>query len=148
MTRTDAVLLIGSGSGADALAVDGRPMFHGRLVPEPGALAALKGRAVLAFAGIGDPQKFFDTLTQAGVRVAERRAFDDHHRFTGEEAAQLMTRAEHGELTLLTTEKDHARMRGDPGLAALARRAQVLPVTLVVDEADALRKLVLEKLRH
>jgi tetraacyldisaccharide 4'-kinase len=55
-------------------------------------------------------------------------------------------RAEHAGLTLLTTEKDHARMAGDPALAALAERAQVLPVTLVVDEADALRALVLKKI--
>jgi tetraacyldisaccharide 4'-kinase len=56
--------------------------------------------------------------------------------------------AEHEGLTLLTTEKDHARMMGDPVLAALAVRAQVLPVTLVVDEADALRALVLKKIRR
>jgi tetraacyldisaccharide-1-P 4'-kinase len=54
--------------------------------------------------------------------------------------------AEHEGLTLLTTEKDHTRMMGDPALAALAERAQVLPVTLVVDEADALRRLVLAKI--
>jgi tetraacyldisaccharide 4'-kinase len=56
--------------------------------------------------------------------------------------------AEHDGLTLLTTEKDRARMAGDPALAALAERAQVLPVTLVVDEAEELRKLVLQKLRR
>ncbi len=56
--------------------------------------------------------------------------------------------AEHDGLALLTTEKDHARMAGEPALAALAARAQVLPVTLVVDEADELRALVLAKLRR
>jgi hypothetical protein len=39
-------------------------------------------------------------------------------------------------------------MMGDPVLAALAVRAQVLPVTLVVDDADALRALVLKKIRR
>ena len=56
--------------------------------------------------------------------------------------------AEHDGLTLLTTEKDHARMAGDPVLTALAVKSRVLPVTLVVDEADELRKLVLGKLRR
>jgi hypothetical protein len=38
-------------------------------------------------------------------------------------------------------------MSGDPVLTALATRAHVLPVTLKVDEADELRRLVLAKLR-
>jgi tetraacyldisaccharide 4'-kinase len=56
--------------------------------------------------------------------------------------------AEHGGLALLTTEKDRARMVGEPALAALAEKSHVLPVTMVVAEADALRKLVLSKLRR
>jgi tetraacyldisaccharide 4'-kinase len=57
--------------------------------------------------------------------------------------------AEHDGLALLTTEKDRARMAGEPLLAALAAKAQVLPVTLVMSEADALRALVLASIsRH
>ena len=149
LARTDALLVIGDGKNVQGplAAAGSRPVFHGRLVPDPAALAALKSRTVFAFAGIGDPEKFFDTLTQAGIAVTQRKAFADHHCFTGEEAAELEMQAEHEGLTLLSTEKDHARMMGDPVLAALAARTQVLPVTLVVDEADALRALVLGKIR-
>ena len=149
LARTDALLVIGDGKNVQGplAAAGSRPVFHGRLVPDPAALAALKSRNVFAFAGIGDPEKFFDTLTQAGIAVTQRKAFADHHCFTGEEAAELEMQAEHEGLTLLSTEKDHARMMGDPVLAALAARTQVLPVTLVVDEADALRALVLGKIR-
>ena len=55
---------------------------------------------------------------------------------------------EHDSLTLLTTEKDHARMSGDPALSALYARAQVLPVTMTVEESDELRKLVMAALRR
>ena len=51
--------------------------------------------------------------------------------------------AEHDGLALLTTAKDRARMAGEPALAALAAKTHVLPVTLVVEEAEELRKLVL-----
>jgi tetraacyldisaccharide 4'-kinase len=148
MARCDALLIIGDAQEtANVVAAAGqRPVFHGRLAPDEAALTALKGRNVFAFAGIGDPEKFFATLTQVGIAVTQRRAFADHHRFSGEEAAALTMQAEHEGLTLLTTEKDHARMMGDPALAALAERAQVLPVALVVDEADALRRLVLGKI--
>jgi tetraacyldisaccharide 4'-kinase len=149
LAHTDALLVIGDGSNAKSvIALAGsRPVFRGRLVPDPAAVMALKSRKVLAFAGIGDPEKFFDTLTQAGIAVTQRKAYADHHCFTGEEAAELEMQAEHDGLTLLTTEKDHARMTGDPVLAALAARSQVLPVTLVVEEAKKLRAQVLGKIR-
>ena len=150
MARTDALLVIGDNlnTGSVTAAAGGRPVFHGRLAPDTAALTALKSRNVFAFAGIGDPDKFFDTLTQAGIAVTQRKTFADHHRFTGEEAAELEMQAAHEGLTLVTTEKDHARMSGDPALAALAERAQILPVTLVVDEAEALKRLILNKLRR
>jgi tetraacyldisaccharide 4'-kinase len=146
---TDALLMIGDGEGTrDIAPAPGLPIFHGRLLADAAAVAELKARKVLAFAGIGDPDKFFGTVTQAGIALAARQPFPDHHRFTGEEAAALIMRAEHDALALLTTEKDRARMVGEPLLAALAEKTHVLPVTLVVDEADELRALMLAKLRR
>ncbi len=149
LARTDALLIVGKAQNAGDVvaAAGGLPIFHGRLVPDAATVAALKARKVLAFAGIGDPEKFFATIAEAGIAVAQRQAFGDHHRYTAEEAAGLAMHAEHDGLALLTTEKDHARMAGEPMLAALAAKAHVLPVTLAVDEADELRALVLAKLR-
>jgi tetraacyldisaccharide 4'-kinase len=152
LKRTDALLVVGDGDGAaDVVAAaraHGLPVLHGRLKPDAAAGAELKGRRVLAFAGIGDPEKFFASAAEAGIDVAERRPLPDHHRFSGEEAAKLIMDAEHGGLALLTTEKDRARMAGDPLTEALAARVHVLPVTLVVDEMDDLRKLVTAALRR
>ena len=150
LARTDALLVVGEATGAgDAVAAArGLPIFHGHLQPDPAAIAELKARQVFAFAGIGDPEKFFATATEAGIAVAQRQAFPDHHRFSAEEAAELIMRAEHDGLALLTTEKDRARMAGEPLLAALAAKAHVLPVTLAVIEAEELRALVLAKLRR
>ncbi len=150
LARSDALLVVGDGAGARDVIAAARnlPVLHGRLVPDPAAVAALKARKVFAFAGIGDPDKFFATVTAAGIAIAQRRAFADHHRYTAEQAAWLIMQAEHDGLALLTTAKDRARMAGEPALAALAAKAHVLPVTLVVEEADELRKLVLAKLRR
>jgi tetraacyldisaccharide 4'-kinase len=146
LASSDALLVIGDGeAGRDIGAKAALPLFHGRLVADA---AALKARRVLAFAGIGDPDKFFATAEAAGIAVARRQAFPDHHCFSAEEAAELIMRAEHDGLALLTTEKDRARMAGEPLLVALAARVHVLPVALAVDEADALRKLVLGKIRR
>ncbi len=145
-TRSDALLVIGEASGAAnviaAAKARGKPVLHARLVPDPATVTALTGKRVLAFAGIGDPEKFFATVAAAGIAAARRAAFPDHHRFTAEEAASLVMQAEHDGLELLTTEKDHARMSGDAGLAALAERAHVLPVTLAFDKPDELKALL------
>src|SRR5450631_1362814 len=148
LARTDALLIVGEGPGATSAVATGLPVFHAHLQPDSRSIAELKARQVLAFAGIGDPDKFFATATEAGIAIAQRRAFPDHHRFTAEEAADLIMQAEHGGFSLLTTEKDRARMAGEPLLAALAAKAHVLPVTLVVKEADDLRRSVLAKLRR
>jgi tetraacyldisaccharide 4'-kinase len=144
--RCDALLVVGEASGAaDVIAAanaKGKPVLRTHFVPDENAVTALAGKPVLAFAGIGDPDKFFATVASAGITAAKRVAFPDHHRFDAEEAASLVMRAEHDGLTLLTTEKDHARMTGDPAAAALCERAHVLPVTLRFDEEDKLRALL------
>ena len=58
------------------------PVWHARLVANLAAVADLKGRRVFAFAGIGNAEKFFATARDAGLDVAQCRAFPDHHRFT------------------------------------------------------------------
>jgi len=146
LERAQTLLVIGPAAGATDIIARTRalPTFHGRLVPDPAALAVLKDKKVLAFAGIGDPEKFFATLTEAGITVAARHAFSDHHRYSPAEAGELLTRAQRGGLLLVTTEKDVTRLAGEDELTELAAQVRALPVTLVVDEAAALRDLVLK----
>ena len=84
----------------------------------------------------------------AGLALARCQAFPDHHRFTAEESAALITQAEHEGLALLTTEKDRARMTGDPRNEALAARVHVLPVRMEIREAEALRAAVLKAVQR
>jgi len=147
LRHAHAVLLIGSGSAGDAVAdaarAHGLSVFHGRLEPDAQALAALKGRGVLAFAGIGDPEKFFATLSDAGIDVRARVPFPDHHRFLRSEALDLIGRAEREGLVPVTTEKDLVRLAGQDDLKALATIARPLPVKLAIAEVDAFRDFVL-----
>jgi tetraacyldisaccharide 4'-kinase len=145
LARASALLVIGDGTGADAVlkAESGLQVVHGRLEPDALEVAALRPRKVLAFAGIGDPDKFFRTLTEAGIDARVREAFADHHRYSSAEAADLIARAQRDGLTLVTTEKDLARLQGEAALHALAEQASALPVRLVVSEAEAFRRFVL-----
>jgi tetraacyldisaccharide 4'-kinase len=147
MAHAQALVVVGPHIGAEAVAQCARrhavAIFHGRLAPDRHTLAAVDGHKVLAFAGIGDPAKFFATLAQEGIAIVERVSFPDHHRYTAAEAQALIARADAANLILLTTEKDLARIAGNPVLAALAARAIALPVRLVIEEAQAFRDMIL-----
>jgi tetraacyldisaccharide 4'-kinase len=149
LRHVHAVLLIGSGTGGEPVAAAARahglPVFHGRLAPDQAALDTLKGRPVLAFAGIGDPEKFYATLREAGIDVCAQRSFPDHHRFRSFEAIDLIARAERDGLIPVTTEKDQVRLAGQDDLTALAGIARVLPVKLAVAEDGAFRDFVLAR---
>jgi len=146
--RADALVVVGSSSGAAPVVAKaqarGLPVFRARIVPDADASAALARTPVLAFAGIGDPEKLFASLAAAGVTVAATRSFPDHHRYTGAEARALCEAADQAGLTLVTTEKDLARIQGEDELAGLAARARALPVTLALDDPASFMEL----LRH
>ena len=146
IARAHALVIVGPPELAAPLAEDARrhnaAVFHARLEPDRSAIAALGGRKVLAFAGIADPEKFFATLAEAGIAVAERASFGDHHRYTTAEAQTLIKRAEAADLDLLTTEKDLARLSREAAVAELAARTRALPVHLVVEEQDAFREMI------
>ncbi len=152
LARAQAIVVVGSPNGAAAVLDRARqrgiPIFHGRFEPDRSVVAAIGKRKVLAFAGIGDPEKFFATLTEAGIAVAERAGFPDHHRYTAAQAQDLLARAQTGNLMLITTEKDLMRLSGEPPLAALAARSNALPVRLAIEEADAFRELILAALKR
>jgi tetraacyldisaccharide 4'-kinase len=109
-------------------------------------VAALSGKPVLAFAGIGDPARFFRTLRASGIDVRRERVFADHHPFDRAEIEALVAEAARDRLTLVTTEKDLVRLRMPAELASLAPRMVPFPVTLAFDDTAALRSLLADRL--
>ncbi len=143
--RIDALVLLGEGNRGDAVAAEasvlGKPVLRARLVPDPGVAAGLKGRRVLAFAGIGRPDKFFATLEALGAEVVAREGFADHHPFTAHELEAMTARAARDGLVAVTTEKDAVRIAA---LRAprLLERVVALPVRAVFAEEAALRAVL------
>ena len=86
----------------------------------------LAGKRVHAFAGIGRPDKFFDTLNSLGCEVQHTTAFADHHAFSGDEISRLVAAAQSDKALLITTEKDYVRLDRKWSENILA-----LPVSLV-----------------
>ena len=145
LARTDALVVVGNGTAAEVvatqIAAQGKPVLRARLQPDAAQVESLRGKRVLAFAGIGDPPRFFATLEACGIEVARRRAFADHHPFTPSEIEGLVAEATRDGLTLVTTEKDLARLRPKwaPNIVPFA-------VTLEFDDAALLRKFIAARL--
>jgi tetraacyldisaccharide 4'-kinase len=151
LAQTSAGLVIGEGEAGERAAAilkdAGKPVFHGRLAPDANAALRVLGMKVVAFAGIGRPQKFFDSLEACGARLVARHAFPDHHAYCAAEIAALQRQASALDALLVTTEKDMVKIAAFlPSLWQNLPQPEPLPVTLVVEEAEALQKLLAEAL--
>jgi tetraacyldisaccharide 4'-kinase len=131
----------------------GIAILRTRLVSERGAVEALRGQTVVAFAGIGRPEKFFASLRSLGALVVAEHGFGDHHPFQARELAALAAEARARDAILVTTEKDMARVRDvlaatraehsageSASIFGLTLRA--LPVCMQIEDATALDKLI------
>jgi tetraacyldisaccharide 4'-kinase len=150
IARTDALIVIGAGDAAGnvtaLVAKHGAAILYARLAPDQVSVGKLRGQRVLAFAGIGDPARFFATLRASGVDVAQERIFADHHPFTPDEIERLISDAAAQSLTLVTTEKDMARIRSDGHLQAHATGIAAFAVTLEFGDVALLQDFVAARL--
>ena len=150
MARTDALVIVGDGTAADPVAARmaalDKPVLRAHLKPDPATVAALRGHRVLAFAGIGDPGRFFATLRASGIDVITHRGFADHHALSAREVESLIAEAGRDALTLVTTEKDMARLQIGGEVPAWAKPVVPFAVTLDFDNPARLRKFVADRL--
>lgn len=146
--RIDAVLVIGPGEPGERIAAEARsrrlPVLRAGLVPARDA--ALAGHRILAFAGIGRPEKFFATCRTLGLDVAAERSFPDHHPYRADEVKALLDEADRSGLLPLTTEKDAVRLatlgEAEPRLS----RVRTLPVEVAFEDEEAVAALLRERL--
>lgn len=150
MPHAHALVVVDEGMQAEPVRAAARartlPVFGARLEPRNGAM--VEGLSVLAFSGIGRPQKFVESLIRVGATVAEQRFFGDHHAFRETEARQLLGTAKARGLKLVTTSKDHVRLGGAQGSALneLATNSLVLEVEMRIAEPTDLVALLLDRI--
>ena len=66
---------------------------------------------ILAFAGIGNPENFFDLLKENNINVEKKISFPDHYNYSKKELDKLLKISKENNLKLLTTEKDFFRIK-------------------------------------
>lgn len=136
LSRADAAVVIGEDRTGTLSRIGNRvPTFGARIVPTPAPEIA--GQRVFAFAGIGRPAKFFESLAEIGCTLTGVRSFPDHHFYTPDEIMQLCDAAQAAESVPVTTEKDLVRF---PAEAQDMVRA--LDIALEWAETDAIDTLI------
>ena len=73
-------------------------------------ISEFKNKKVIAFAGIANPENFFDLLKDNKIDIGEEIKFPDHHEYSEETLENLINKAKENNNILLTTEKDYFRI--------------------------------------
>ena len=135
--RATAIVQLGDDEvGLDRLLPPSLMRLHARLRAGPDA-PDLRDRRVVAFAGIGRPQKFFCSLAEAGAVLLARHAFPDHHRYRRREVEALLAEAAASDAFCVTTAKDRVRLPPD-----LRSAITILPVSVSWRDPAALARVL------
>jgi tetraacyldisaccharide 4'-kinase len=134
--RVQAAVLIGEDeTGALSHLPAALPVLRARLMPA--SMAELRGRKIVAFAGIGRPDKFFASVRALGGDLVATHAFPDHHVYRASDSARLLGEAAAQGAQLVTTTKDYVKLPD-----TLQAASAVITVRLHWDDEAALERLL------
>ena len=147
IARASALIVIGDEERVaklvEAFAAQAKPVLKARMVPRQDR-RWLSVLPVIGFAGIARPSKFFATLRNEGARLIDSRAYPDHYRYSERQARSLLKEAKNYNAMLVTTEKDHVRLDGEPdsAVAELKHRSRPFPIRIEFADKEAVTALL------
>lgn len=104
-----------------------KPLFNAKTFSKP--ISKFKGKKVIAFAGIGKPDKFFNSLKSEGVKLEKTFNFPDHYQYKKSDFIGLIEKA--GGLPIFTTMKDFVKIP-----AELKKYFNVLDIDLDIQNSE------------
>ena len=137
LKRADAAIIIGEDKCGLHNLLGDMPIFEGKMSPLP----LNTDKNVIAFAGIGRPEKFYNSLREIGANVVQTFDFPDHHYYTTKELENLIALAKKSGADLVTTAKDFVKIPG-----GLKPYFKVLEIEIKWKDENALREFVKKKI--
>ena len=128
LPRVQGVICIGNAFHSDL------PVIEASITPSDSIDAQ---QPYIAFAGLGRPEKFKQTLEENGMNIVGWYAFPDHHPYTDQEIETLKKEAQEKDAKLITTEKDFVKINSD-----LRNNIDVLKIELSISNDDTLTNLI------
>ena len=107
LKRAQAVIIIGEDKHNLTKEFKHLPIFQGTIAPKPINITNPKA---IAFAGIGRPDKFYQSMRETGFDLIDTIDFPDHHQYTIPELEELINQAEKQQAELYTTSKDFVKI--------------------------------------
>ena len=136
--RTDAVIIIGKDNYNIAKLIYDKPLFGGKIAPLPPHSSANR---IIAFAGIGRPEKFYQSLRDLDMAPVETYDFPDHHRYTPAELEKLISRGKELNADIFTTSKDYVKIP-----LSLQKHFKVLQIDIAWGDEAMLSGFILNKI--
>ena len=132
--QADLIIMNGpdeTGLAKRLASVSGAPIIHAALKAGTPVPQIEHQTALYAFAGIGRPNRFFDTLNKEGYLLSQTKAFGDHHHYSQADISGLIEGARALSAMLITTAKDWVRLS-----KAHQKHIAYLPVSLHISSQD------------
>lgn len=122
--RCQAAVLIGDDeTGALAQLPASLPVYRAQL--QPLCAESLARRPVIAFAGIGRPDKFFRSVLALGAELVDTHAYPDHHVYSARDITALLGQTSSTGAKLVTTAKDYVKLPPSLRAACLVVQARL-----------------------
>ena len=107
----------------------------------PANLNQFTKKKLLAFAGIGNPNNFFNLLEKNNLRVVKKISFPDHYKYSLKELNNLVNFSKINNLKIITTEKDYFRIQHHK-----ISQIEYLSVKLEIESKDKFEKDIIQRL--
>jgi len=78
---------------------------------KPVNIDQFKGKKLLAIAGIGNPENFFQLLLENNLNVVKKLIYPDHYVFSETEIKNIIKEADINNYEIIMTEKDYFRIK-------------------------------------
>ena len=112
-------------------------IFYSNYIPTN--LDNFRNKKLLAFAGIGEPENFFNLLKKNNLNVTMKYAFPDHYNYSEKEIDKFNIEASKKDLRIVTTEKDYNRLN-----IAMRQNINYLKLNLTIEKKEKFIDLIMK----